>query len=75
MQEGDPLWKKVVAISHHLLEKDLLSSQQNRAIAKRASSLDSVGSVDHLNLFVHSSASAPIASELKDIAEEYKPFF
>ncbi|MFA0251463.1 hypothetical protein AB4480_18595 [Vibrio sp. 10N.261.45.A4] len=71
--EGDPLSKKVVAISKHLLDRNKLDKQADRSIAKRASTQENVGSVDHLNMFVHSSASSPIASELKDIAEGYKP--
>ena len=73
VSENDPLWKKIVAVSKHLLDNEKLDKQEDRAIAKRASTQDTVGSVDHLNMFVHSSASSPISSELKDIAEEYKP--
>ncbi|WP_044363381.1 ParB/Srx family N-terminal domain-containing protein [Vibrio fluvialis] len=71
--EKDPLWKKVVAVSAHLEQRQCIGNQEHRAILKRAGALDKVGSVDHLNLFVHSAASSPIASELKDVAEEYKP--
>lgn len=73
LNEKDPLWKKVVAVSAHLEGRQLLGNQEFRSISKRAGALDKVGSVDHLNLFVHSAASSPIASELKDVAEEYKP--
>ncbi|WP_412495886.1 hypothetical protein [Vibrio cyclitrophicus] len=71
--ENDSLHKKVVAVSRHLKERNILDPQYDRAISKRASSHESIGSVDHLNMFVHSTASSPIASELKDIAQEYKP--
>ncbi|EGR2535969.1 hypothetical protein ACPF3S_001516 [Vibrio cholerae] len=73
LSEKDPLWKKVVAVSAHLEKRQCIGNQEHRAILKRAGALDKVGSVDHLNLFVHSAASSPIASELKDVAEEYKP--
>ncbi|MDQ2107643.1 MULTISPECIES: ParB/Srx family N-terminal domain-containing protein [unclassified Vibrio] len=73
LSEKDPLWKKVVAVSAHLEKRQCIGGQEHRAISKRAGALDKVGSIDHLNLFVHSAASSPIASELKDVAEEYKP--
>jgi hypothetical protein len=71
---NDSLAVKVQSIAKHLEGKNKLSSSSSKAIVKRASSFDSVGSVDHFNLFVHSDASAPLPSELKDIADEYKPF-
>jgi len=71
---NDSLAVKVQSIAKHLEGKTKLSSSSSKAIVKRASSFDSVGSVDHFNLFVHSDASAPLPSELKDIADEYKPF-
>ncbi len=71
----DKLSTKVRAVAKHLEEQGLISSQQFKTIFKRASSTDAVGSVDHFNLFVHGSASAPLPSELKDIADEYKPLF
>jgi hypothetical protein len=64
---------KVQSIAKHLELKGDLASPASKAIFKRATSFDSVGSVDHFNLFVHSSASAPVPSELKDIADEYRP--
>lgn len=70
---GDKLSMKVQSIAKHLELKGGLASPASKAIFKRATSFDSVGSVDHFNLFVHSSASAPISSELKDIADEYRP--
>jgi hypothetical protein len=71
----DRLSIKVRAIAKHLEKQGLISMQQFKALFKRASSTDSVGSIDHFNLFVHGSASAPLPSELKDIADEYKPLF
>lgn len=71
----DKLSTKVRAVAKHLEEQGLISLQQFKTIFKRASSTDTVGSVDHFNLFVHGSASAPLPSELKDIADEYKPLF
>ena len=73
--EQDKLSTKIRAVSAHLANANLINVEQCKTISKRASSTDTVGSVDHFNLFVHSSASAPIPSELKDIADEYKPFF
>ncbi|MEE4156635.1 hypothetical protein V2I75_05025 [Pseudomonas viridiflava] len=70
---GDKLSMKVQSIAKHLESKGGLASPASKAIFKRATSFDSVGSVDHFNLFVHSSAGAPISSELKDIADEYRP--
>lgn len=71
---GDRLSMKVQSIAKYLEGKGELAPPASKAIFKRATSFDSVGSVDHFNLFVHSSASAPVPSELKDIADEYKPF-
>lgn len=71
----DKLSTKIRAVSAHLASANLINTEQCKTISKRASSTDSVGSVDHFNLFVHGSASAPIPSELKDIADEYKPLF
>lgn len=70
----DKLSTKVRAVATHLASVNLINPEQCKTISKRASSTDSVGSIDHFNLFVHGSASAPIPSELKDIADEYKPF-
>lgn len=70
----EKLAMKVQAVALYLEASKSISKAVSKAIVKRASSFDSVGSVDHFNLFVHSSASAPIPSELKDIADEYRPF-
>lgn len=64
---------KVKAVVLHLEGLKKITNSQSKAICKRANAKDTVGSVDHFNQFVHSSASAPIPSELKDIADEYKP--
>ena len=71
---GDKLSMKVQSVAKFLEAKGDLAAPASKAIFKRATSFDSVGSVDHFNLFVHSSASAPVPSELKDIADEYRPF-
>ncbi|MBS5845146.1 ParB/Srx family N-terminal domain-containing protein [Pseudomonas sp. Choline-02u-1] len=70
---GDKLSMKIQSIAKHLESSGGLATPASKAIFKRATSFDSVGSVDHFNLFVHSSASAPVPSELKDIADEYRP--
>lgn len=70
----EKLATKVQAVALHLEASGSIPKAVSKAIVKRASSFDSVGSIDHFNLFVHSSASAPIPSELKDIADEYRPF-
>lgn len=70
---SDKLSTKIKSVAQHLEKLGLMTAEQTKTIHKRASSKDSVGSVDHFNLFVHGTASAPIPSELKDIAEEYKP--
>lgn len=70
---GDKLSMKIQSIAKHLESNGGLATPASKAIFKRATSFDSVGSVDHFNLFVHSSASAPVPSELKDIADEYRP--
>lgn len=70
---GDKLSMRIQSIAKHLESNGGLATPASKAIFKRATSFDSVGSVDHFNLFVHSSASAPVPSELKDIADEYRP--
>lgn len=71
--ESDSLEVKVKSVVGHLEALDLLTKQQSKTIIKRASAHDKVGSVDHFNQFVHSAATPPIPSELKDIADEYRP--
>lgn len=71
----DKLSAKVQAVASHLETQGLLDKHQAKALKKRATSADSIGSIDHLNQFVHSSACAPLPSELNDIADEYRPFF
>lgn len=75
VQIGDKLSIKIKAVARHLEAEKILGKESSRGICKRAGATDTVGSTDHLNMFVHSSASPPIASELKDIAEEYWPLF
>lgn len=69
----DKLSTKVQSVAKHLEAQEKITKAECKTIIKRASSFDSVGSIDHFNLFIHSSASAPIPSELKDIADEYRP--
>ncbi|WP_083370036.1 hypothetical protein [Chromobacterium sphagni] len=71
--DDDKLSAKVKAVAQHLENLNLITKQQSRSLIKRAGTHDSVGSVDHFNQFVHSSATPPIPSELKDIADEYRP--
>ncbi|MCK2097371.1 hypothetical protein [Thauera aromatica] len=73
--ESDTLETKVKAVVQHLESMGLLDKKQAKAIAKRAGTHDQVGSVDHFNQFIHSAATPPIPSELKDIADEYRPMF
>lgn len=71
--ENDSLETKVKAVVQHLESIKLLNKDQAKAIAKRASTHDQIGSVDHFNQFIHSASTPPIPSELKDIADEYRP--
>jgi hypothetical protein len=73
IDENSPLSKKIESISEHLFLLKEIDNAENRVIRKRATSNDIIGSVDHLNQFVHSSASQPIPSELNDLAIDYKP--
>lgn len=75
LSDQDKLSVKVAAVASHLEGCNQITSEQARAIAKRATSKETVGSVDHFNQFVHGTASPPIPSEIKDIADEYRPFF
>jgi hypothetical protein len=71
--ESASLSQKIASISEYLFSQSIIDKSENKAIRKRATSSDSIGSVDHLNQFVHSSASQPIPSELNDLALDYKP--
>lgn len=70
---GANLSVKVCAVSKHLVDQGLISTGEGKAISKRASAKNTIGSVDHLNQFVHDSCSPPLSSELKGVADEYKP--
>lgn len=70
---GDKLTIKIQAVIRYLQTKSLVATGPAKAIFKRAGSIDQPGSIDHFNLFVHSAHGAPVPSELKDIAEEYRP--
>jgi len=71
--DDDKLSAKIKAVTKHLADQGKIDKQHSKAISKRSNTHDAIGSVDHFNQFVHGSASAPLPSELKDIAEEYKP--
>lgn len=64
---------KICACANYLKNENLITNGECKAISKRASGQNTIGSVDHLNQFVHDSCSPPLASELKDIADEYRP--
>ncbi|WAP63549.1 hypothetical protein OZ911_27350 [Pseudomonas fortuita] len=70
---GDKLVLKVQSVVKHLEAEKRMPAPAAKAIFKRASSYDQPGSIDHFNLFVHGAHSIPLPSELKDIAEEYRP--
>lgn len=72
---GTSLSIKVQAVCAHLLKQGKLTNAESKAVSRRASSQNTIGSVDHFNAFVHTPASSPVPSELKDIADEYRPFF
>lgn len=71
--DGDKLSTKVQAVIKQLQSENLIANGPAKAIFKRAGSPDQLGSIDHFNLFVHGAYGAPVPSELKDIAEEYRP--
>ena len=73
--DADKLSIKVTAVIKRLQSDGLLANGVAKAMIKRAGSSDQPGSIDHFNLFVHSAHGAPVASELKDIAEGYRPMF
>ncbi|WP_072166308.1 hypothetical protein [Erwinia sp. Leaf53] len=73
LTEDDKLSIKIASIAKHLDSAGLITKQESKAISRRAAGTQTVGSVDHLNQFVHSTASSPLPSELKDISEEYLP--
>lgn len=74
LTNDDKLSVKVRSVVKDLENKGKIDKSVAKALIKRAGSHDSVGSIDHFNQFVHSAASMPLPSELKDIADEYKPF-
>lgn len=73
LTEDDKLATKIVSVAKHLESNGLITKSESKAISRRAGGVQTVGSVDHLNQFVHSTASSPLPSELKDVAEEYQP--
>lgn len=73
LSDDDKLSTKIVAVTRSLELANVLTKSESKAICRRAAGTHTVGSVDHLNQFVHSAASAPLPSELKDVAEEYLP--
>ncbi|EOA5802178.1 hypothetical protein ACH5C7_001480 [Escherichia coli] len=73
LTEDDKLAIKITSVAKHLESAGLITKSESKAISRRAAGTQTVGSVDHLNQFVHSTASPPLPSELKDVAEEYLP--
>lgn len=74
LTSDEKLSVKVKSVVKDLEKKGEIDRPAAKAIIKRAGAHESVGSIDHFNQFVHSAASIPLPSELKDIADEYKPF-
>ncbi|MBK4771592.1 MAG: hypothetical protein FT726_18380 [Pantoea sp. Morm] len=73
LTEDDKLAIKIVSVTKYLESIELLNKSESKAICRRAAGTQTVGSIDHLNQFVHSTASSPLPSELKVVAEEYMP--
>lgn len=73
LTEDDKLATKIVSVTKYLETNLLLNKSESKAISRRAAGSQTVGSIDHLNQFVHSTASSPLPSELKVVAEEYMP--
>lgn len=74
LQKNVSLSQKVQSVAEHLKSNGILKAGQVRAIRKRAAAPDTLGSIDHLNEFVHQDASSPLPRELKLIADDYSPF-
>lgn len=64
---------KIQGVAAHLHKKGKLNRNEASTIKRRASEQNQMGSVEHLNLFVHGYSAAAIPSELNAIADEYKP--
>lgn len=64
---------KIRAVSKYLVNSGAITKNAGKTISKRAGSENTIGSVDHFNQFVHDSSSSPIPSEIKEIADEYRP--
>jgi hypothetical protein len=73
LTDDDKLATKIVSVTKTLETGLLLNKSESKAICRRAAGSQTVGSIDHLNQFVHSAASSPLPSELKDVADEYMP--
>lgn len=65
---------KVVAIANHLENEGKLRKGEATAIRRQASTQDSIGSIDHLNEFVHGSTTSTMPRELNQIANNYEVF-
>ena len=52
----------------------MLFRSQAKAVRKRADSPDTMGSIDHLNQFVHGYSAMAVPADLNVIADEYKTF-
>lgn len=64
---------KVDSIAVFFEKKGLWKKPQTKALTKRAKAQDTLGSIAYFNEFVHNTTSSPIASELKLIANDYRP--
>ncbi len=65
---------KVQAVARHLEDNQKLTKDQAKAVRKRADSPDTMGSIDHLNQFVHGYSAMAVPADLNVIADEYKTF-
>lgn len=74
LKDSDKLGLKIRSVAMHLKKNGKIDQHVAKTIEKRGNSKDTIGSVDHFNQYVHGTASMPIPSELKDIADEYHPF-
>jgi hypothetical protein len=64
---------KILSVVKHLADNKHLSKGSAKALNKRANASDSLGSIDHFNEFVHSTASSPLPREINLIANDYRP--
>ncbi len=65
---------KIQSVADHLVTRNSLKESEAKTIRRQANSHMSIGSIDHLNDFVHGSASCPTPRELNQIANNYELF-